>query len=275
MKNKQLTAIVAACIIFTLMISCGSEEASKSDATKKAETVLDLKGGGSVHWGYDGHEGPDHWGELSPEYILCAEGTSQSPIDLNKSDIVPGEVSEIEFFYNPCPLELVNNTHAIVANPQGVNYIEVAGKRYDLLQFHFHAPSEHTVNERFYPIETHFVHVSEAGELLVVGVFAKKGERNENYAPIWRNLPSEGNEVTLVAQDVDIEALFPEDRHIYNYSGSLTTPPCSEGVNWNVMVKKVEMSKNQISKFEEIYDHNNRPVQPLNGREVVKRHEND
>lgn len=218
-----------------------------------------------IVWGYEEANGPDVWGQLNPDYVLCAEGTLQSPIDL----VAPTEsaIGDIMFNYQPSQMSIHHNGHTIEVAPAIENWIEIDGERYDLLQFHFHAPSEHTVAGAFSDMEMHLVHRNEAGTLAVVGVMIAQGEGNAAFDPLWAQLPAATggtNHVENVA--VDAGDLLPVDRQTYRYDGSLTTPPCSEGVKWNVLTTPIELSEVQIAAFKAVVHANNRPVQLLNER---------
>jgi len=220
------------------------------------------------HWGYEGHSGPTHWGELSPEFAACKDGTNQSPVDISGAQ--EAALPAIAFGYKPSPLRIVNNGHAIMVNYAPGSSITVDGHTYQLLQYHFHTPSENTVNGKPFALEAHFVHKDKDGKLAVVGLFLKEGEKNEVLQKIWDHLPKEeGKEIEL--NDVSLNAmdLLPKDMTYYRFDGSLTTPPCSEGVAWYVLKTPVTVSADQVKAFSDIYPMNARPTRPLNGR-VIK-----
>nr|WP_290665872.1 carbonic anhydrase family protein [Ardenticatena sp.] len=221
--------------------------------------------GGAEEWGYDGEQGPAYWGQLSPDYATCATGREQSPIDIPAW--APVNQPDLQFVYQSTPLTIVNNGHTVkVAYGEG-SFMTLEGKQYKLLQFHFHAPSEHTWQGQYFPIEAHFVHQSDDGEYAVVGVFIREGAENTAYQSVWDHLPpNPGDPQTIEGVSVNAMELLPADTSYYRYDGSFTTPPCTEGVKWVVMATPVEMSTEQIAAFQAIYDHNNRPVQPLNAR---------
>lgn len=245
--------LVLAVLIFSLIISSNTFAGSKHH-----------KG----HWSYEGETGPEHWGELSEKFEACSKGKSQSPIDITAAAV--GGRGKVEFNYSPSRIKILNNGHAIQVNYDKGSYIKVGGKRYDLLQFHFHAPSEHTVAGKHSDIEMHLVHKSKKGELAVVGVLIDKGEMNGAYKDVWAGLPEkEGKEMALKAT-VNAFELLPAKKIYYSYSGSLTTPPCSENVSWFVMKTPVKLSGDQIKAFTEIMHGDNRPTQPLHGRKVTQ-----
>ena len=222
----------------------------------------------NVCWGYEAENGPDIWAQLSPAYRICGLGTQQSPIDI--VDPVPAKLPVLTFNYQSIPVNLYNTGNTIqVEAPEG-SWVAVDGTKYHLVQFHFHAPSEHKVAGQAYPIEVHLVHKSEAGTLAVIAVFVAAGRINTTYGTFWHALPSvSGESRQIEGVQLDLQGLLPSLRDTYRYTGSLTTPPCSEGVKWFVMTTPVEMSHSQIATFKAILDGNNRPVQPLNGRELV------
>jgi len=221
------------------------------------------------HWSYEGETGPDHWGEINSDYYLCAEGKNQSPVNIVTASVIEGDLPDIEFHYYEGPLEILNNGHAIEAEVHPGSYIMVSGVRYDLLQFHFHSSSEHTVDGQHYLVEGHFVHKNDNDELAVIGVFFERGAENTVLKPIWDHMPQRAEETFSLETEVNPEEILPHDRRTYRYSGSLTTPPCSEGVKWFVMATPVTLSDAQVSAFQTIYDYNYRPVLPINARQVA------
>ena len=222
-----------------------------------------------VHWGYEGEGDPSVWSELSPEFAACGAGAEQSPIDIRSAEAIAAEFKPVEISWAAFTPEVVNNGHTIQVNTNGEGgSAEVGGVRYDLLQYHFHAASEHTIDGEHGALEVHFVHKSEAGDLLVVGALIEEGEENPALSKLWPLVPVEEGAVAGTAA-VDPLTLVPEDGDSYRYAGSLTTPPCTEIVTWNVMVAPVTASEAQIAAFTELYPHNNRPVQPLGRRFVL------
>jgi carbonic anhydrase len=220
-------------------------------------------------WGYKGSTGPAHWGDLKPQFSVCKTGKKQSPIDLNQT--FKAGRTDFDLDYQVTELDLINNGHTIkVSYPDG-NYFQIAGQEYKLLQFHYHAPSEHTVNGRFYDMEIHFVHQNASGSLAVIGVFIDEGPENLALREIWEYLPKRSGRTKKVAQEIiNARDLIPEHSGYYRYMGSLTTPPCSEGVNWFVMKQPIYASKAQLDKFRSIMEGNNRPTQPVNQRLIME-----
>lgn len=227
-------------------------------------------GQGGTEWSYEGETGPDNWGTLDESFATCGEGTSQSPIDLVDATVV--DLVGIEFEYEEAPLLIFNNGHTIEVEYHEGSYIVYNEKEYELLQFHFHQSSEHTVNGEQYPMELHLVHRDpDSGQLAVVGVLIEEGDAsNEMFALIFDNLPAEegepNEETELVINAFD---LLPENTDsFFTYEGSLTTPPCSQVVRWLVLTTPVTLSADQIAAFGSIYNNNFRPVQPLNARDL-------
>jgi carbonic anhydrase len=219
-----------------------------------------------AQWGYGEDDGPRVWGELSPKYVLARTGQRQSPIDIARA--TPQQLPAIEFDYRSAPINLVYNGHTVQESEDGASRIEAAGKRWTLKQFHFHSPSEHTVDGEHFDMEMHLVHAASDGHLAVVGVLIREGAENPAFSPLWRYLPTEENRAVRPEVTIDAETLLPESRGYYQYDGSFTTPPCTEGVRWMVLTTPVELSREQIQAFQAVIHGNNRPVQPLNDRDV-------
>lgn len=254
MKRKTLRTIGAAAVAVTVGMFAWTGAAGAA--------------GGGAHWGYTGEHGPEHWGELSHEYEACGKGTKQSPIDIEAAR--EANLDDIAFHYGSSKVDIVNNGHTVKVSYDEGSYVEVDGERYDLLQLHFHTPSEHAVSGELAPMEMHLVHSNSDGKLAVVGVMFEEGEENEAFDPVWLNLPEESGDHYETDDTVNAEDLLPEDRTYYTYTGSLTTPPCTEGVKWMVLTDTVELSADQVDEIHEIMHSNNRPVQPLNERVVVE-----
>lgn len=235
---------------------------------KVSDAVLATENHGKSHWSYEGEKGPEHWGELSPEYKICQLGVEQTPIDL--TDAVAGDAGEIAFDYRPLPLRLINNGHTVQVNAEPSCTCTIAGTPYRLVQFHFHHPSEHRLDGKAFEMEVHFVHKSEAGALAVVGVFFRAGAHNAGLQPIFDQMPkSEGPEIA-VAGSFDPVPFLPLNRGYFRYRGSLTTPPCFEGLTWTVFREPVEASPEQIRQFSSLFPNNARPIQRKNRRFLLE-----
>ena len=214
---------------------------------------------GPAHWAYEGENGPDHWSQLKPEYATCATGKRQSPIDIR--DGLRVDLEPIEFAYRPSQFRVVDNGHTVQVEVSGSS-ISLLGKTYELAQFHFHRPSEERVNGMAFDMVVHLVHKAEDGKIAVVAVLLEKGMENPLIQNVWNNLPLEKNEyVTPPALSIDVAQLLPADRSYYTYMGSLTTPPCSEGVLWLVLRQPQPISAEQLAIFTRLYRQNARPVQ--------------
>lgn len=220
-------------------------------------------------WSYTGDDGPEHWGNLSPAYATCQSGKNQSPVDLAAGSATA--VNRTAFRYGPMNYSVENNGHTIQATPAEANQsLKLGGKTFTFKQFHFHTPSEHTFNGKYFPMEAHFVHQSDSGELAVLGVMFVEGKENPALKPLLAQ-PLKAGEKAELADKLDIMPMFPRGQKHYRLNGSLTTPPCSEGVNWIVFKHPVSASKAQLEAMRAMIGHdNNRPVQPLNARIVVE-----
>ena len=215
-------------------------------------------------WSYSGEGAPANWGKLSEEYRICGAGTQQSPIDLAKP--ISSTRAPLEIHWQPMKLDIVNNGHTIEIAAEKGSYIVMEGRRFELLQFHFHHASEHTVDGKSFPLEVHFVHQAAEGDLAVLGVFFKLGAENAALAPFWSALPKVAGAPVKSETTIRPAALVPATQAHYRYAGSLTTPPCSEVVNWLVYSTPVEISDAQVKAFAALFPDNARPVQPLNHR---------
>lgn len=222
------------------------------------------------HWSYEGDGGPENWGKVKADYATCANGKRQSPIDIR--DGIRVDLEAIQFAYRPSQFRVLDNGHTVQVTVGGSS-ISLLGKTYELIQFHFHRPSEERVNGKAFDMVIHLVHKSEDNKLAVVAVLLKEGKNHPLVQTIWNNLPLEKNdEVTPPSVIVDVAQLLPEDRSYYTYMGSLTTPPCSEGVLWLVLKEPQQISSEQLAIFERLYKNNARPVQPSFDRLIKESH---
>ncbi|MGK7296142.1 MAG: carbonic anhydrase [Candidatus Wenzhouxiangella sp. M2_3B_020] len=222
----------------------------------------------SARWGYEGETGPANWGGLSTDFAACAEGRMQSPIDIDEAGAI-GDLA-LSVSYTTGPLEIRNPGKTIQVDFEPGSTMDSGGTTFGLLQVHFHTPSEHTVNGEHFPLTAHFVHTTKYGQLGVLGVMYAPGEENAELQKIIDAAGDAGAEPAVVdGVTFDPNVLLPADLDIYRYMGSLTTPPCSEGVHWHVLEQPVEVSSEQIAALEELMGMNARPVQPLNNRLLV------
>jgi carbonic anhydrase len=217
-----------------------------------------------VHWAYEGAGAPANWGKLRSEYATCGTGQRQSPIDIR--DGIKVNLETIRFEYKPTQFRIVDNGHTLqVSVGEGMG-MHVMGKRYELVQFHFHRPAEERVNGKLYDMVVHLVHKNDEGQLAVIAVLLEKGSEHPLIQTLWNNMPLEKDMDVTPTEPIDLMQLLPETRNYWTYMGSLTTPPCTEGVLWMVMKQPLQVSPDQISIFSRLYRNNARPVQPSNGR---------
>lgn len=225
------------------------------------------------HWSYAGASGPDHWGSLDDADIACGKGERQSPIDLDSHTIKTGQSGKFRINYEAGAVALLNNGHTVQADvSDAADTLIFEGSTYRLAQFHFHTPSEHTIDGKRYPLEIHFVNKDAEGHITVVGVLVREGAQNKDLAAAFSALPANeapAGEHAGKPTQVDLADLLPSDHKAFVYNGSLTTPPCTEGVHWIVMAQPIEMSQAQIAAFAKIFHDNHRPLQKVNGREIV------
>lgn len=228
-----------------------------------------LAGHQSHHWSYSGKEGPSHWASLDAKNAACA-AKSQSPIEIRTAAVHREALPALIFNYRPVPVRIVDNGHTIQVNYDPGSSLTVGGRRYELVQFHFHRPSEEVIDGKRAAMVAHLVHRDSQGHLAVVAVPLRPGHQNQLLETLWRNLPT-AKEKQVARSDVRITAasLLPAGRGYYAYSGSLTTPPCSEGVRWLVLKTPTEVSVREVEVFAARYPHNARPIQPRNGRVVL------
>jgi carbonic anhydrase len=220
-----------------------------------------------AHWGYGQEHGPSQWSQLKPEFETCGTGKQQSPIDIAKAD--KADLPAINFKYQASPLHIVNNGHTIQVSLSPGSTITIADHSYGLVQFHFHTPSEEAIHGKHHALVAHFVHKDADGKLAVVAVLFDVGKSNAVLAPVLANMPrEEGPERTFEGTSLNPSKLLPSKRGYYEFEGSLTTPPCSEGVRWFVLKQPVTLSQQQLDDFRKLYPRNARPTQPLNGRTV-------
>ena len=220
-----------------------------------------------LHWGYAGDAAPQHWAEIAPENRQCAAGSRQSPIDIR--DGIKVELAQIEFDYRPSGFAVIDTGHTVQVNLAAGNVLQVMGRRFELVQFHFHRPSEERINGRQFDMVAHLVHKDAAGGLGVVAVLLERGPGDKPHAlvqAIWNNLPLEKGVPLSAPGLLDVSLLLPEDRSYFTYMGSLTTPPCSEGVLWMVMRSPATLSAQQLAIFSKLYPMNARPLQAGAGR---------
>ena len=218
------------------------------------------------HWSYGKHGGPSEWGELDHAFASCQVGKVQSPIDIRAAKAA--DLPAIKFDYKPAPLKLIDNGHTIQVNYPPGSSIDVGGTRNELVQFHFHQPSEEKIDGKAHAMVAHLVHKGGDGTLAVVAVLLDKGQDNPVLRAIWSHLPKQKEKDVAASATIDAAALLPGDKGYYTFQGSLTTPPCSEGVRWFVLKTPMTVAASELTAFARLYPMNARPTQPLNGRAV-------
>ena len=241
----------------------------RAAATLSGDANLDIAANAGrsllpTHWDYAGTEGPDAWAKLRPEFNKCATGARQSPIDIRGGIAV--DLEPIKFDYRPSTFSVIDNGHTVQVNVEPGNSITITGRRYELVQFHFHRPSEERINGRQYDMVAHLVHKDVDGKLAVVAVLLDRGSAQAIVQAVWNNLPLEQGDEVRAGARIDLAQLLPDDKRYYTYMGSLTTPPCSEGVLWMVMKQPVPISVEQVAIFSRLYPMNARPIQQADGR---------
>ena len=259
-KQKALfRLIILPLLLISMFLINGCQSVSDTDDNEVEE----------IHWSYAGETGPEHWASLDSSYEIMATGLRQSPINLTVTDISSAEPL-VSINYQDSSVAVINNGHTIQVNVYDENYISIDGKEYELIQFHFHSPSEHTLNGEHFPLEAHFVHMSTDGELAVVGVlFDNLGVVNLEIEPIWDVMPeTEEDPSVFLESTLNPEILFPLLKTAYSYTGSLTTPPGTEGVKWIVMKNTKSISSFHVDEFIAINGTNSRPTQDINEREI-------
>ena len=221
------------------------------------------------HWTYEGKEGPENWGKLDSEFSTCETGLNQSPINIENA--MRASLKPIRGIQKFPAKDILNNGHTVQVNFKTGNMLVLDSTPYQMKQVHFHAPSENTINKKSFPLEAHFVHADNKGNLTVIGVMFKEGSANPALDKLWLQIPNKEGAPATVRARVTPNELMPENRSYYRFSGSLTTPPCTEGVRWILLKTPMTASKAQIATFEQaVKHHNNRPLQALNGRVVIE-----
>ena len=226
----------------------------------------------TVHWGYDQEIGAAHWGELSEQYKTCSTGKNQTPINITHSYRVRDQ-HPIEIEYQAAPKTILFNGHTVQVNTESErDYLQLQGERFNLKQFHFHTPSENQINGKSFPLELHFVNQNAQGQLTVLAVMFELGKENTEISKMWADISPEENHAQALRTQVNLTKLLPKKRSYYRFSGSLTTPPCSEGVTWIVLKQPLTLSEKQLEQFKDVLKQhsNNRPIQPLNGRLIIE-----
>ncbi len=276
MPVKKIFYLVFISVSIFSLAACSSvtPNGTKNETAKEDVAKEEQKESNEVHtahWTYEGEKGPEHWGDLNPDFAACKNGKEQSPINIETSRVIEDKkIPDLVINYKPTEFSLTNNGHTIQANALTSDNSFIAdNKEYKLAQFHFHTPSEHQFNGKNFDMEIHFVHQNANKQFAVLGLMIKEGASNPYLEKTWNILPPEEiTEAVKLTEPIDLMSLLPKDKKSFQYNGSLTTPPCSEDVEWVILEEPIEMSKEQIDKFRNIFSGNNRPVQSINEREV-------
>ena len=245
-------------IILATLLAAAAPAFAQDHAGEPAAAPVAAHG---PHWSYDGPTGPRYWGRIDPAYAACDTGQQESPIDL--SGAINAEIGALDIHWRALPGRVFDTGHAIQVEAASGSNMTMGGQGYQLLQLHVHEPSEHLLNGHRYPLEIHFVHTAPDGTLAVVGVFAEQGAANPVLQAVL-DAAKDGPEADRPT--LDLTDLLPEERDYFRYEGSLTTPPCSEVVNWAVLESPITVSTAQIEAFARLHPGNTRPLQPLNRR---------
>lgn len=225
----------------------------------------------TVHWGYEGEVAASQWGQLSPQYQLCRSGKNQSPINITDAHKVT-QKHKLKIQYEVSPHDILFNGHTVQVNTQDQSdYVLLDNDKFYLQQFHFHTPSENQIHAKSYPMEIHFVNKNAQEQLTVLAVMFELGKENREWKSLWHDLSPKENDDRVLSKPIDLDDLLPKQRDYYRTTGSLTTPPCTEGVNWIIFKHPITISKQQLEAFKTLLKHhaNNRPIQPNNGRVVL------
>jgi carbonic anhydrase len=247
-------AIVATVFAFALVVVAASSAAAEKDK----------------NWAYSGANGPTKWAKLDKGFATCGTGQLQSPIDIPDAHARKGDLPPLLFNYKPSPLKIADDGHTIQVNSGSDSWVSIEGKRYELVEFHFRKPSEHKIGGKGQEMEVQLVHKDKDGKLAIVAVLLDQTKENALIKTIWNNLPQTRDKESVVP-DVQINplGLLPQNKEYYAFKGSLTTPPCTEGVSWYVLKTPGQISADQVARFGRIYPANARPVQPLNDRDIL------
>ena len=246
----------------------GAKGGGDQAKAREARHVHNADSAHALHWAYSGPAGPQTWGGLKPEFSLCAHGQRQSPIDIQGGLSV--DLEPVQFHYKASRFAVIDNGHTVQANLAVGNSIEVGGRRFELKQFHFHRPSEERIDGRQFDMSLHLVHKDDQGRLAVVALLLDRGAPHPAVQKVWNNLPLEKQEELPARALLELNDLLPSSPSYYTYMGSLTTPPCSEGVQWIVMRQPVPVSVEQIELFARLYPMNARPIQQVAGRRILQ-----
>ncbi len=262
------TKITFLITIISLVASCSlKEKLSEYPTPTLPAQPMAVQPVKALTWGYKGLNGPENWSQLSPSFSACSQGQSQSPINLVWSR--PMGNADLKFQFNPGPAQVSDTGNTIMVNVSPGNLTFIRGESFELKSVLFHSSSEHTLSGNSLPLEVQLIHQNTAGQIAIIAFFAIEGPRNTLIDSIWSNIPQTKGIEQVINSHINFSELLPSKYSHYHYMGSLTTPPCSEGVSWNILNTPITMSRDQILSFRQIYPHNNRPIQKLNNRKVT------
>ncbi|RDV13659.1 carbonic anhydrase family protein [Pontibacter diazotrophicus] len=255
-------------MLITSLSACGGETETETVADKPVAVEAESETAGAAEWDYEN----TNWEEISG--VECRANV-QSPVNINTQEAIEAELADIRYEYEPFPMKIVDNGHTVQVYGTETSFITVEGKRYQFKQFHYHYPSEHTIDGEQYPLEMHLVHQEEGtSNLVVLAVFIEEGTTvNPFLEKVFTQIPAQKEEEVQTEVQLTLSDYIPPTQTHYTYIGSLTTPPCTVGVDWIVFREPLQASEEQIAKFSALYANNARPVQPLNNRRVLKTEE--
>ena len=224
-------------------------------------------GARAAEWEYAGGRGPDHWAELSSDYSVCATGAFQSPFNIVPD--IEADLADLDIHYGRLPVEVTNDGKTLVTNGGADDYVRIGDTDWKLLQLHFHTPGEHLIDGRSFPMEVQFVHQAADGRIAIIAAMIAEGPANPAIAELWNVAPYDGGVTNGGPAVIALRNLLPDDQSYIRFMGSLTTPPCTEGINWHMMTQPITASPEQIAAFRSVFSNNARPIQNRNGRLVV------
>lgn len=258
-SRRRALQSISACACTACLAAAGVLQAAE-----KGAGAAPAGHGGAANWGYEGAGAPQHWGELSPDFKVCSLGMEQTPIDLTEA--IKAQVdSPFTLDYRAVGGKIVNDGHTIMVNTDPGCSATIKGVRYELLQYHFHHPSEHLLSGKPFDMEAHYVHRTPDGRVAVIGSFIRVGAESAPLASMFSSMPATAGSERAFAP-VDPSLAFPVNRAYYRYMGSMTTPPCLEGLVWTMFKDPIEASASQIQQFAALFPLNARPVQNTNRR---------
>jgi carbonic anhydrase len=222
----------------------------------------------AAEFGYEGERGPEKWGDLDAASKVCSAGAQQSPIDITGA--IKSQLPPLQIAWKKGADTIVNNGHTVQVSVAEGSTLTVAGEKYTLLQFHFHRPSEHLIGGKNFPMEVHFVHRNAAGGLAVVGAMMTAGKANAEFRKVVSAMPAKEGPAVKADGSIDPGGMLPAKHSYYRYSGSLTTPPCSETVNWLLLTEPLQVAGADIEAFGKLFAGNARPVQKPNRRFILQ-----